>query len=291
MTYEIKPKRKMIDKNNIPTHDLSADYKINTEFISHKNTYDSNQIHKHNYYEILFFEKGGGFQQIDFNKIPVKNFSCYIVKPRQVHLVKKKPEADGLLIQFTDTMILPDVFLNSLSILKLHLSSEILFEENESTFNNFLSSLHSIQKLGNNKPQFYKEKTVHLLSNLLYSLEEIVVKERKGVKLLNNDLIFKFIELVEQYLNSLSIKEYADKLGVSTKKLTSIIKEQFDVTPLKYIHNILLLNIKRDLVFKKLSHKEIAYNYNFDSPSNFSLFIKKHTGLTPTKLQELLNSF
>ena len=89
----------------------------------------------------------------------------------------------------------------------------------------------------------------------------------------------------------MSISGYADLLNVSTKKLTKIIKEQFGVTPLRYLHNILLLCIKRDLVFEELSHKEIAYNYNFDNPSNFSLFIKKHTGITPTKLQKLLNEF
>ena len=281
----------MIDKYNIPIYSLDTDYKVNVEFVSHKNTYDSNHIHKHNYYEILFFEKGGGFQQIDFNRIPIKDFSCYIVKPRQVHLVEKIPEADGLLIQFTNTMILPDVFLNALSILKLHISSEVLFEENKKYFNNFLTLLHSIQELRKSKSKFYKQKNMHLLSHLLYSLEEIVIKERKGIKLINNDVVFKFLELVEKYLNTLSIGDYAKNLDISSKKLTSIIKEQFGVTPLKYIHNILLLNIKRDLVFNKLSHKEIAYNYNFDSPSNFSLFIKKHTGLTPTKLQESLTSF
>ena len=281
----------MINKRNIPIYDLNTDYKANVDFISHENTYDSNQIHKHNYYEILLFEKGGGFQQIDFNKILIKDFSCYIVKPRQVHLVKKKPKADGLLIQFADTIILPDVFLNMLSILKLDLSSEVLFEENENTFNNFLSLFHLIQELRKSKPQFYKQKIMHLVANLLYSLEEIVITEKRGIKHTNIDLIFKFVELVEQHLNLFSINEYAKKLDVSSKKLTSIIKKQFDVTPLKYIHSILLLNIKRDLIFKKLSHKEIAYNYNFDSPSNFSLFIKKHTGLTPTKLQESLNSF
>ena len=51
---------------------------------------------------------------------------------------------------------------------------------------------------------------------------------------------------------------------------------------------MLLIAIKRDLVFKKQNYKEIAFNYHFDSASNFSIFIKKHTGKTPSQLQESL---
>ncbi len=281
----------MIENKNIPIYDLESDYKINIEFISHDNHYDFNEIHKHNYFEILFFERGGGYQKIDFTTIPIKDFSCYIVKPGQLHLVRRDVNADGLLIQFTETMVLPDVFVNSLSILKLHLGSEILFEKNEEVIKQFLNLLNSIQLFQENKTLFFKQKTIHLLSNLLYTLEEFTIQQKGKIRANDgNILISRFIDLVERYLNKLSVNEYAEKLNISPKKLTGIIKEEFNSTPLKYIHRIVLLNIKRDLVFKTLSHKEIAYNYNFDSPSNYSIFIKKQTGKTPTQLQEFLHN-
>ncbi len=276
---------------NIPAYDLVSDYKINIESISHINPYDFNEIHRHGYYEILVFEKGGGYQQIDFNRIPILDYSCYLVKPRQMHLVKRDAKADGILIQFTETMISSDVFLNGLSLLNPMLSSEVLFEKNEDMAKEFIGLIHSMKLLQVEKSYFFKQKAVHLLSNLLYSLEESSEDFRNTNRYVNNMLVFKFVELVELNLNAMSINEYSKSLNISSKKLGLLIKKQFNTTPLKYVHGILLQAINRDLFFKKLSYKEIAYKYNFDSPSNFSIFIKKHTGKTPSQLQEYLREF
>ena len=46
--------------NTIPTHNINENFTINIEPISYQNPYDFNRIHRHNYYEILFFNKGGG---------------------------------------------------------------------------------------------------------------------------------------------------------------------------------------------------------------------------------------
>lgn len=266
---------------DVPIHNLNASYSINIEKISHNNSYDFNTIHKHNYFEVLFFEKGEGYQLIDFDKIPIKNNSCYVVKPKQIHLVKRNPNADGLLIQFTPETLFNDSF----SILKSFTKSEVVFEEDIKLSNHFLSQLEDILSIQKSKSFFYKEKTIHLLSSLLYTLEEqnLNLKNEKLSRLSTN-----FIDLVEENISNISVAEYAERLHISSKKLTQIVKSELNSTPLKYIHTILILNIKRDLAFKQLTHKEIAYHYNFDSPSNFSLFVKKHTGLTPTELQKKL---
>ncbi len=60
---------------NIPVYELASDYKVNIESISHINPYDFKEFHRHNYYEILVFEKGGGCQQIDFNGIQIRDYS------------------------------------------------------------------------------------------------------------------------------------------------------------------------------------------------------------------------
>ena len=122
----------MITKeNDIPIHDLSTIDTINIELISHTNSYDYKAIHRHNYYEILFFTTDGGYQTIDFKKYPIHSNSCYIVKPRQVHLIKREDQADGLLVQFTETMIFSDVLKKSLSVLNRLYDQPIIFEHNK----------------------------------------------------------------------------------------------------------------------------------------------------------------
>lgn len=278
----------MNKENQVPTHNLDAIYNVNVENISYKNHYDDSQIHRHNYYEILFFQKGGGHQLIDFNKIPIRDYSCYIVKPHQVHLIEKTEEADGLLIQFTSIVISLDVVKNALSILERSINFSIVFEHNIALFNRFTNALNAINNMQKEQTLFFKQKVIHLLSNLLYELEEEVFNNNHSITFVVSKTAIDFARLVERYLNKFSVIDYASKLNVNTKRLTQVVKNQYGVTPLKYIHNMLLLEIKRDLVFKELTHKEIAYSYNFDSPQNFSLFVKKNTGLTPSELQEQL---
>lgn len=268
---------------NIPIHNLEASYNINIEPISYNNGYDFNTIHKHNYFEILFFEKGGGYQLIDFDNIPIKNNSCYIVKPKQVHLIKRFTEADGLLIQFTNEML----FTNTFSLLKNYSKSSIIYENDLNLTKEFFILLNRILNIQRSKSEYFKEKSIHLLSTLLYSLEENIKDQDKEKNIVTKKAA-KFIDLADEFITHKSINEYAKLLNISSKKLTQIIKKELNTTPLKHIHDVLILNIKRDLAFKELSYKEIAYNYNFDSPSNFSLFVKKQTGLTPSELQKKL---
>jgi AraC family transcriptional activator of pobA len=50
-----------------------------------------------------------------------------------------------------------------------------------------------------------------------------------------------------------------------------------------------LSEAKRLLLFEKGSHKEIAYDLGFDSPTSFSAFIKTKTGLSPSELSKQLS--
>lgn len=272
--------------NQIPLHNIKDEFTINIEPISHKNTYDYNVVHRHNYYEIMFFVKGGGYQLIDFDKVPIVDNSCYLIKPRQVHLVKREEEADGFLIQFFNTSIFSEE-VSSLLTLQYHSDIKVIFENDKLLINKGISFLNLIRNITKEESVFLKQKSIHLLSTLLYELEECTIKKGK-FKNTNDRSLIKFTELVNLNLNTKTVNEYAEKLNITSKKLTDIVKNKYGVTPLKFIHNAVLLEIKRDLMFKDTNLKEISYNYNFDSPSNFSLFVKKNTGLSPTDLQKEL---
>src|SRR5690606_23235312 len=47
----------------------------------------TNTYHRHNYYEILFFEEGQGFHEIDFHTFYFQSPSVHFVAPGTVHLL------------------------------------------------------------------------------------------------------------------------------------------------------------------------------------------------------------
>ena len=198
----------MITKeNDIPIHDLSTIDTINIELISHTNSYDYKAIHRHNYYEILFFTTDGGYQTIDFKKYPIHSNSCYIVKPRQVHLIKREDQADGLLVQFTETMIFSDVLKKSLSVLNRLYDQPVIFEHNKVLTDFFIVALENIKQLSDQKLMYYKQKIAHELCTILYSIEEFLQKNNQEETRIYNDLISNFANLIETNMTKLSVKE------------------------------------------------------------------------------------
>lgn len=132
----------------------------------------------------------------------------------------------------------------------------------------------------------------NLLLILLLRIREIYrtrVKELNFYKSRGEQLANAFKLLVEKrFIEHRNVKEYADKLNISSKYLSEVVQASFGRPPLQIIHDMLLLESKVLLRSTNKSVSEIAYTLKFDDPSHFTHFIKKRTGLTPLKLRQTL---
>lgn len=156
-----------------------------------------------------------------------------------------------------------------------------------------------IQAAFKNIIEEYERKSTEknlLLGNLIYILllriREIYrprVKEIKTNSSRQEQLANGFRLLVEQYfIEYRTVNDYAEKLLISAKHLSEVVRETFGRSPLQIIHDILLLEAKVQLRATDKSVSEIAYYLKFDDPSHFSHFVKKRTGLSPQDLRKKL---
>lgn len=100
------------------------------------------------------------------------------------------------------------------------------------------------------------------------------------------DLLRHFNLLVESHFRQEhSVAFYADKLFKSPKTLSNTFAK-FNKSPLKIIHNRIVLETKRQLLYTDKSAKEIAYGIGFDDASHLSRLFKKHTSLSPSQFQK-----
>jgi AraC family transcriptional activator of pobA len=78
----------------IPIHDFGKDNKGSVPFrfipLNAGSEYNTREPHRHNYYEIFFFEKGGGSHTVDFESLPIRAHSIHFVSPGQVHLLQRE---------------------------------------------------------------------------------------------------------------------------------------------------------------------------------------------------------
>lgn len=257
--------------------------------ISHNNPYDHSQIHRHNYHEILFFFNGnGGEQKIDFVDYKIKKQAIYIIASGQIHLLKKKPEENGISIQFSEEFL-------SVNFASLQWEWMELFQNhselvlNDSTFNELSGLSQKLLAAFENKTAMSFQKIVNYIGLILIELFEFANKEQQSDVPNQHSIALQFASLVQKHFrDKRNVKDYASILNISTNKLTIKVGDCFGKTPKEFIQNTLLLEVKRLLVVNELSHKEISHQLNFDSQNSYNRFITNHTGQTPSELKKAL---
>lgn len=105
------------------------------------------------------------------------------------------------------------------------------------------------------------------------------------------ELLAKFIELLENnYKTERSVSFYADKLFVTAKHLSAVLKEISDKTAGEWIDQRVILEAKLLLRSTGLNIQEISAKLNFANQSFFGKYFKHLTGMSPrdyrTKLSD-----
>ncbi|MCK8479125.1 AraC family transcriptional regulator [Psychroserpens algicola] len=124
-------------------------------------------------------------------------------------------------------------------------------------------------------------------STRLLKAKEGIVETAKSSKV---SLLRSFNYLVEQhYKTEHSVSFYAAQLFKSPKTLSNNFAK-FNQSPLQIIHERIVLETKRLLIYTDKTAKEIAYDVGFEDASHLSRLFKKYTSLSPSDFKKQLNT-
>ena len=95
-------------------------------------------------------------------------------------------------------------------------------------------------------------------------------------------IIDNFMRLVEESDGRIRrVDEFANKLNITPKYLSTILKEVMNRRPSTYILLYTLKAIERRLRFTDMTMQEIANDLKFPNASFFGKYCKEHLGMTP----------
>ena len=124
-------------------------------------------------------------------------------------------------------------------------------------------------------------------STRLLKAKEGIIETPKSTKV---DLLREFNFLVEQHFKKEhSVSFYADKLFRSPKTLSNNFAK-LNRSPLQIIHERVVLEAQRLLIYTDKTAKEIAYEVGFDDASHLSRLFKKYTSQSPSDYKKALKS-
>ena len=249
---------------------------------------------------MVFCVKGSVQMSVNLNEYEVKEGSLMILTDQDI--VKVEKGSDDEIRNLHWVMIaMSQNFLSDLRVdFKKILSEGVTLLEtpvihlNQEIRGYFEDYLKLIGKLADSQLPMYKDAVRSLISSMVSIAagqwiadvnrmrdKKIVVDSRSQHKTF---IYRQFIKLVsENYAKQHQVIFYADKLCMSPKYLSKLIKEVSGKSAPEWIDAYVLLEAKHLLKYSDMPVKEIVFRLNFSNQTVFYKYFKAHTGMTPTE--------
>jgi AraC family transcriptional activator of pobA len=244
--------------------------------------------HRHDFFEVLYLQKGSGYHVIDGNKYEIKPPCVFFMSPGQAHKLELSQDVEGYIFIFTADFYLLDRS-NQNSLIEFPFFYTI-HQDNPPLLLDNVNDIRFIETLFRQGIAEIKQDRDHI-PGMLRSILDLILTTCATRYPVNDNLLNKgkgqilvkrFFHLIEENnQKNLSLSDYAGIIGVTANHLTQTVKALTGKTSLQIIKAKQLLEIKRLLVHTNLNVSEIANQLNFDDQSYFSKFFKRETGLTP----------
>ncbi len=248
--------------------------------------------HRHDYYTVIWTQRGEGSHIIDFNTYPLTPNSVFFVSPGQIHQVITPTEPQGWVITFSKAFLQHH-----------HISEDFIARIN--LFNSFEeqppirlpeATAQKMQAIFEMMAADYTTPGDHQIALLSAYLKIFLIHcvnvcdlgaqdwpQKQGGKA----VLQTFKNLVSRHFRELhKVGDYAAKMSITPKYLNQVVKSLLGLTAKEVIQEKIILNAKRELKYSDKSVKEIAYELGFEEPLYFSQFFKKCTGKSPSTFRE-----
>ena len=249
------------------------------------------QPHRHDFYQLLWLDEGGGQLVSDLERVPFTGQSLAFFAPGRLHAWKHAVEPRGIMFGFT-----PEFFhtnsdcpglLGRLQFLHDATHPLMTFSaERAKEMSRWFNQLYI--EAARNLPG--RDDIVRALITIILSkarqqneLEPVSESVRALESPVSGSLTQRFRLALEQHFPKLlKVSEYARLLHVSRTHLNDDLRVSTGQTASEIIHERLVLEAKRLLVYSTaLTVAEVAYQLQFQDPSYFGRFFRHRTGLSP----------
>ena len=145
----------------------------------------------------------------------------------------------------------------------------------------------AVEKVHSEKAGIYRREIIKsLLFAILYKVGEIYDRLRGEMpprELLNDERISdEFFRLMGlHYRRKRTVKFYADKMALTPKYLSKVIKKATGRSVHEWVDDAIILEIRNLLKTTDMTVLQISEELEFCSPSAFVQFFRLHTGVTP----------
>lgn len=252
---------------------------------------------------MAFFCIQGEFEvEINLKKFTIRKDSMFIYTPGNIVRVtnidpKEKESVHFVVVAISEDLMsstrfdFSKLYNESLRLLE---SPCIVINENERELCRKYFDL--IQEVSKMRMPNMRESVAALISSIFYLMgamwtDRLTAAKKNGgeeVSTRSKIVLEDFLLLVRDYhTKERSLSFYADKLYLTPKYLSKLIKSVSGKSAHEWIDSFVILEAKNLLKYSDMSIKSIVYELNFPNQTTFYRFFKTKTGMTPSEYRKM----
>lgn len=251
---------------------------------------------------LAFFCIEGHFElEINLKRFSVRENSLFLYTPGNIVRVANISKEEKEMVHFIVVAISSDLMsstrfdFNKLYDESLHLlenPSVVLSEQEKELCKSYLSLINEVSEL---KIPNTKESVTSLISSIFYLMGALwgnrvteAIKNQDEGSIRSKAIFESFLKLVRDYhTKERNLSFYADKLFLTPKYLSKLIKSVSGKSAHEWIDSFVILEAKNLLKYSDMSIKSIVYELNFPNQTTFYRFFKTKTGMTPSEYRKM----
>lgn len=237
--------------------------------------------------QLLFMRSGSGTYILEDENLTLKS-PCVVTIPKNtVHGFDYNEDADGWVLTI-DEFYLDQINSRLPEFAWLWSESRTFsFRRKSDLSADLVSQLRHLDREIERRGVGHTLAAEMILTSMFIRLVRAQEKlQETPLSIAENKLIDQLNELIERHFrHDWKVKDYADVMGISLGKLRTIVMQSTGKSPIKLVHDRMITESKRQLVFGEMTIEQIAYWLGMSSPAYFTRFFKKETGQSPSQFR------
>lgn len=253
-------------------------------------------------YMAFFCIKGEFEVEINLKKFTIRKDSMFIYTPGNIVRVTNIDPREKESVHFVVVAISEDLMSSTRfdfsklynESLRLLESPCVVISENErGLYRKYFDLIQEVSKM---RMPNMRESVTALISSIFYLMGAMWTDRLTAAKKNGGDemstrskiVLEDFLLLVRDYhTKERSLSFYADKLYLTPKYLSKLIKSVSGKSAHEWIDSFVILEAKNLLKYSDMSIKSIVYELNFPNQTTFYRFFKTKTGMTPSEYRKM----
>ena len=237
-------------------------------------------IHKHDYFEIIYYSGSEGVCVLNGEEYPIGKSTLFFLTPEDFHKIETKDIKTAFSVNLSFSKSIIDANIGE----AFSLSAKVIAEPSEF----IIMVIDRIKALFKSKNDFARGERYHLLNVLLIEIMQNGITAGKKTPYMH-PVIGKATTYVLSYPEkNFTLAEIADFCHISPAYFSHIFHTETGKPFKKWVNQIKIENACRLLENSELSVLEISLECGFHSISHFGKIFKNIVGVTPREYRSKL---